>query len=505
MTASTRHRHAAFVSVALSVSLLLPRTVSCGEGLVIEAVGHSKMYPQEGEKITLRARLSNPTATPRRNLRAQFFDTAPGEKEVLVGEPIAVASLDAGKEVVVETTWEAGVNGVHQIRVEVRAADTTTSAATTLPVVTKRLYFAIAFGRAEWIPNCNVVMTAGLLPKSMSELPFRGVRLCRWKSFKHRDSAEQYAEYLAKDLDKLPDRAIMIDEIGAYDERQILDGLAGLVKFKKENPDVLTTVFIAGSLKPLQCSHLHGGADLAMLESYFSWQVPLFKSYTRYDYFDQRIKTARAYDLLHKCVLCLGIDLGPGKKDPYGQSPADLEDQFRYIRLHAPEMPGISFYGATIESVARAANELIMKYYVKPVMTVWDRDLLPSNQHPMRKEAITITTSIHNLGAMDAKDVRLRFFAQDEKGKQKAIGKELCLPVVPSGPAKNLVQFPADLVSERRVDPANGVPAGKYRVEVTWRPRKAGYYKLICRLTPRKAGYTILQGEASRKIVVLDE
>jgi len=475
-----------------------------GSGLVIEAIGCTRMYPREGEKVVLRARLLNSGKSPIKGLSVRFLDTPPEGKEIPAGGEVRVEELRSGERKVVESEWTVGQNGFHRIRVDAKEGGSSASSVLTLPVVTKRLYFVLAFGTAAWIPNCNVVMTAGVPKKAVPEMMFRGARLCRWKGFNHRHTAEQVAEYLAKDLDTFPDRAIMIDEIGAYDQRRIIPGLEGLAKFKKENPEVFTTVFVAGSLKPLQCFYMRRGADLLLLESYFSWQVPLFKSYSRYEYFDQRIRTARDYDLLHKCLITLGLDMGPGHKDPYGQSPDDLEDQFRYLKFNVPEMPGISFYGAYIESLSRRANELIMKYYVKPVVTVWDRDIVPSDHGPVKKEEVTITASIHSIGGMDARDVRLRFYAQNEKGRRRRIGKEMVLPLVRSGPAKGLVKLPTDLVSERRVEPANGVPAGKHRVKVKWRPRKAGYYTIICQLSPKKGNYTILQGEAKRKLLVLE-
>ncbi|MFA7517149.1 MAG: hypothetical protein WC049_09275, partial [Candidatus Ratteibacteria bacterium] len=206
-------------------------------------------------------------------------------------------------------------------------------------------------------------------------------------------------------------------------------------------------------------------------------------SYTRYAYFDQRILAARDYDALEHSIMVLGTK---GMEDSYDITTSDMEEQVRYIRINAPEMPGIGFFTATprVEGIREFSDNLCRKYYIQPVVTIWDRDIFPLESNLVKGSPVTLQAVIHNIGGMDAKNVKVSFYQGNPLYNGKRIGSSLLLATLPAGKT---------------------IPPGKTILTQKWIPSKAGHYEIFVEITPENSETTLLQGLAYRTLFVQEK
>ncbi|MFA5645235.1 MAG: hypothetical protein WDA18_02625 [Candidatus Ratteibacteria bacterium] len=388
----------------------------------------------------------------------------------------------------IEWKWTPQENGWREILVTVVEKKTgkKSSGLFRTPVIVKPLYFSW-FENDKSLRYANLVMVRNKADHDYWQS--RGVIPWMWKGAKTGNTPEEYANYLYKNLDTFGAKAIHIDEIGGYLDSDIAKRpqIEGIRLFKKNHPDIFLGLYVCGSLKPV-VAHLgsygkNQAVDLLLLESYLNYKVPIFNSYTRYTYFDQRILMARDYDALESSLMILGTK---GMEDSYDITTSDLEEQVRYIRMHAPEMPGIGFFTATprIEGIREFADSLCRKYYIQPVITLWDRDVFPLESNLIKGKPVTLQTVIHNIGGMDAKNVRVSFYQGNPLYGGKRIGSSLLLSTVPAGKT---------------------IPPGKTIVTQKWTPPKAGYYEIFVEITPENGETTVLQGFIYRVLFIQEK
>ena len=440
------------------------------------------MLPIQGQEARIQTAISNQSNNAVEATVYLQIDNKP------VPSATQTLSIAGNEKKEIEWKWTPQENGWREILVTVVEKKTgkKSSGLFRTPVIVKPLYFSW-FGNDKSLKYANLVMANKKEDHDYWKL--RGATPWRWKGAKTGKTPEEYADYLYKDLDKIGAKAIHIDEIGGYLDSDIgqRPQIEGCRLFKKNHPDIFLGIYVCGSLKPV-VAHLGStgkkrAADLLILESYLNYQVPSFNSYTRYAYFDQRILAARDYDALEHSIMVLGTK---GMEDSYDITTSDMEEQVRYIRINAPEMPGIGFFTATprVEGIREFSDNLCRKYYIQPVVTIWDRDIFPLESNLVKGSPITLQAVIHNIGGMDAKNVRVSFYQGNPLYNGKRIGSSLLLATLPAGKT---------------------IPPGKTIVTQKWIPSKAGHYEIFVEVTPENSETTLLQGLAYRTLFVQEK
>ncbi|MEA1950386.1 MAG: CARDB domain-containing protein [Planctomycetota bacterium] len=210
-------------------------------------------------------------------------------------------------------------------------------------------------------------------------------------------------------------RGIAIDEFGSG--KKELDERMGraLVRAKRKCPKLSFVVWHAGPLTESLGQSYRDGADLVMLEKYFG-----ASGYEKR--FAEGVERARRAKILHKTVFALGINDKdkPEAKQRWGEwanSPEILEAQIKWIRDHAPEMPGIAFYASNASpEMVRSADELVGRYWSKkPLPTnVAGAELFTNPPLPIESQEVTLTFRAA-VGSSDPETAKLEIV--DAQGK----------------------------------------------------------------------------------------
>lgn len=433
-------------------------------------------FPVQGQNTEIIVSLPGKTMLQTDKLNGELTFTARGEK-------FSTRHVFArqGESLQFKASWQPPVNGFGCLKARLTMPDGSQfEAAAEFTVLGKSLFMPWWIGEKELndrVTNLTHVLSK---PEAGDYWRKRGVVPCVWKGTKF-DNAEKYAEYLAENLP--PDFGILIDELGYYEfsegKKEIIKGIK---LFKEAHPEVPVYVYVCGSLKPETCmlvknAYRKSGCDKLLLEAYHDYQMPEFNAYLQDKYFDQRLDTARNYDVLQNCIMILGI-VG---KQGYNLSPALMEQQFRYVRMNAPEVTGIGFYKAIDADLTAAVNELCYKYFIAPVLTSWDKDIITPDTDLRVNGKARVMVKIYNIGATDAGPVKVRLSACDPDN-----GNTI-------------------LIAERKLEKVSvkeGVPSGMAELSFDWVPTHAGYTELIAEFLPEDGLSTILNGRISRTVYV---
>lgn len=346
--------------------------------------------------------------------------------------------------------WTPETNGYHPVVVNAVSGGKTYTVSSVIPVVSRPLYFPWFGGstlESRSLRYANIVLSGS--DENHAYWRGRGALPCLWKGVDLQAPPEKYASQLAEGLGDPANgpAGIMIDEMGGYAPEEILkaDFFAGLQLFLEKHPQHFTAVWMCGSLHWPYCNITRNvyrkdkGVSLLMLECYSNFQVVEFSSQRRFAYYDQRIDMARQQDVLSNCVMTLGID---GHQDKFNLTNYEIEDEVRYIRRHAPEMPGVGFFHFETKSpeLIPVADELCRRYFIEPLLQVWQEDLQFSRRDIQAGEIITVYAGVSNLGGMDADKIETRLFVDGKLLKKEA----LHLPALAEGAAPRAVQLKAD-------------------------------------------------------------
>ena len=99
-------------------------------------------------------------------------------------------------------------------------------------------------------------------------------------------------------------------------------------------------------------------ADLVMLESYVGNQK-------QYWWIASQVWSARKFGILPKTIVVLGLGKGGNPGENWAETKEELEQQIRFVRLVAPESPGVGFFGGTAELLA-SADALCTRFFQYP-------------------------------------------------------------------------------------------------------------------------------------------
>jgi len=153
--------------------------------------------------------------------------------------------------------------------------------------------------------------------------------------------------------------AVAIDEFG-FDFGGQTDQKSAIILYqaKHQKPELALAVWqMRGPIPELLARAYRHTADLVMLECYVGNKKDYWWIITQ-------VHAARLHGLLNKSIVVLGLGKGGNPGEEWAQTKEELEQQIRFVRLIAPESPGIGFFapGASDELLARA-DELCARYF----------------------------------------------------------------------------------------------------------------------------------------------
>ena len=146
-----------------------------------------------------------------------------------------------------------------------------------------------------------------------------------------------------------PQPVMMIDEFG-FDYGGQMDQKSAQIlrQTKLKKPDLALAVFqMRGPIPQVLAEAYRDAADLVMFESYVSNQK-------QYWWIATQVWSARKYGILPKTIVVLGVGKGGNPGENWAETKEELEQQIRFVRLIAPESPGVGFFGGTPELLASA-------------------------------------------------------------------------------------------------------------------------------------------------------
>lgn len=480
--------------------------------------------------------LSNVVPVVNQELEIRLWNLASTEKEAAV--VIAYEGKDILREEIKSVDgrftkkWTPAETGFYTASFKSKQGETTLE----FPVVYKEIYFYI------WP---NITPSEKNLKYLSSYIGCEEKDIAYWKSRGSRTLAYIYQPGGRIDMEKDEEEVInqlaakwsapikqgydgiFIDEFGGYplpdSLRMVERTRKALIKLRKENPDMLIFPANSGALLREAAISYKYSDSIALLETYNNCFEQAFGTHSFKQHLDYRIMVARNTDLIyergrkHGAIILLGMGCNGG-----GMLIPHLEDMVRYTKKTAPEMPGIGFYVGGREKqwtidvgLRQAAEDFCLKYYIKPVVDM--REIWLSNHTPAAGEEIDIFVRVHNLGGMDAKNVKVRLYAVESgSGKKIPIGKEIIIKKIGTGYVdiklarqdKPQTYYEYQEINGNTYPIFQTVPQGtniifidRTTVKVSWESRKKGYYTITAELEPSD-NYTILDGIMKKDICV---
>jgi hypothetical protein len=246
-----------------------------------------------------------------------------------------------------------------------------------------------------------------------------------------------------------PQPLVMIDEFrfdfgGRMDEKSARI----LRQTKQQKPELALAVWeMRGPIPKVLAEAYRDVADLVMMESYVGDKK-------QYWWIATQVWSARRYGILPKTTVVLGVGKGGNPGENWAQTKEELEHQIRFLRLIAPESPGVGFYGGTAELLAhadalcarfsdlpsdgsglpadvRALATTFSGRHEKPTLVV-SPDLVEPNYNEDGKglaEPKTMRAYLINLGDQDAQNVKVRLRNPPDKGGN--VFAEGVIPLIP--------------------------------------------------------------------------
>jgi hypothetical protein len=153
----------------------------------------------------------------------------------------------------------------------------------------------------------------------------------------------------------------MIDEFGFDYGGQLDQKSAQIIRqVKRQRPDLALAVWeMRGPVPQVLAEAYRDAADLVMMEGYVGnsrlyWSIAI------------QVWSARKYGILPKTIVVLGVGKGGKPGEHWAETNEELEQQIRFVRLIAPESPGVGFFGGTPELLT-AADTMCTHFFDYPV------------------------------------------------------------------------------------------------------------------------------------------
>jgi hypothetical protein len=247
-----------------------------------------------------------------------------------------------------------------------------------------------------------------------------------------------------------PQPVVMIDEFG-FDYGGQMDEKSAQVlrQTKARKPELALAVWdMRGPIPKVLAEAYRAVADLVMMESYVGGTK-------QYWWIASQVWSARRYGILPKTIVVLGVGKGGNPGENWAQTNEELEQQIRFVRLIAPESPGVGFYSGTPELLAHAdafcahfselptdgaglpADVLALaktfsNRYAKATLVV-SPDLVEPNYNGDGSGRLVVPKTLRpyliNLGDEDAQNVKVRLRNPPDKGGD--VFAEGVVPLIP--------------------------------------------------------------------------
>ena len=247
-----------------------------------------------------------------------------------------------------------------------------------------------------------------------------------------------------------PRPVVMIDEFGFdYGGRMDEKSAQILRQTKRRKPELALAVWeMRGPIPKVLAEAYRDVADLVMMESYVGDK-------NQYWWIASQVWSARRYGILAKTIVVLGVGKGGNPGENWAQTKQELEQQIRFVRLIAPESPGVGFFGGSAELLA-GADALCARFsdlptdgsglpldvlalartfstrHEKPTLAV-SPDLVEPNYNEdgtgRLVEPKTMRPYLINLGDQDARNVKVRLRNPPDKGGD--VFAEGVVPLIP--------------------------------------------------------------------------
>jgi hypothetical protein len=178
-----------------------------------------------------------------------------------------------------------------------------------------------------------------------------------------RNPADKSVEILTHlDYGGNPRPVVSIDEFGFDFGGQTDEKAAAILRqAKRQRPELALSVWeMRGPIPKVLAEAYRDVAGLVMLECYVGDPKD-------YWWIATQVHAARMHGLLPKTIVALGLGAGGNPGERWARTSEELERQIRFVRLIAPESPGVGFFaaGATPELMARA-DELCSRFFELP-------------------------------------------------------------------------------------------------------------------------------------------
>ena len=481
---------------------------------------------------------------------AFFVSDRNGKRTELAGAQ-SQNPLAAGDTEVLTTTWKPEQTGFYTFNVVVDPAKklkrldrSECKAELEFPVVTRELYFYqspsdMKSGKARKRRYTSAVVVCDR--EQIAYWKNRGSKTLKWVSGFHsgwlrnlitkrgEDALSEVVSYWGKFEEQGFD-GISIDEFGEpYDEAGIKKmklTTKALIELHRQKPNLEIFPSECGRLYRETVSGYRASGSIVMLECYENWLSRWAAGPHRfYDYLDRKIEDATDLGLIRKkaeqsnAIFLLGVEGVFG-----GNVPGQIEDAVRYIKRKAPSMPGISFWSAGnayqfLEDTGldKLLDQLCLKYYIMPVITVGENDIWLSDYAPKTGEELELFVRVHNIGAMDADDVRARVHVREmASGKRIFSSAPVSIKlgvgyVEPEIKDKsrlyemqeiNGTMYPVfDNEKQRYPYSVNRIYIDRNRFKIKWTPPRGGAYQIEVEIIP-SSEYTVLDGFAVKDVLV---
>ena len=140
-------------------------------------------------------------------------------------------------------------------------------------------------------------------------------------------------------------------------ERPIKRPPRSYVKQRRKRPTLGLAVWeMRGPIPKILGDAYRDVVDLVTLESYL-------KDKDDYWFAAVQVQSARIHGVLPKTIVALGIGKGGNPGEEWARTKEELEQQIRFVRMIAPEAPGIGFYsGGDWPELVTKADELSSRY-----------------------------------------------------------------------------------------------------------------------------------------------
>jgi hypothetical protein len=248
-----------------------------------------------------------------------------------------------------------------------------------------------------------------------------------------------------------PKPVVMIDEFGFDYGGQMDEKSAQILRVaKRQKPELSLAVWeMRGPIPKVLAEAYQDAADLVMMEGYMG-------GVNQYWWVASQVWSARRFGILPKTIIVLGVGKGGNPGEDWAETKEELEQQIRFLRLIAPESPGVGFFSGTPELLAHAdavcarfadiptdgsglpADTLKLAQtfsgrHEKPTLVASPDFVEPNFTEDGQGfgQPTTMRAYLINLGDRDARDVKVRLRNPADKGGN--VFAEGVVPIIPKG------------------------------------------------------------------------